>query len=198
AALPALGVILNSTPFQNEALIRRAISANQRVGKTENINELIAYLGKTGTPEVLPQEAIATTGTWAKPSLVDRVDGRYRGEVVRDVASIPAQAKDVLSAQTSAKEENIRLESVKAIGKLGLTDAADVLMTKLKSDPSDLVKVQALNSIVAMNATNLGEAITEAMNNNSQPVRVAGLGLLAQTSLANDQKVALLTDIIQK
>ena len=198
AALPALGAILNTTPFQNEALIRRVISANQRVGKPENIDQLIAFLGKTGTPEVLRQEAIATIGTWAKPSLVDRVDGRYRGEVARDAAPIRDQVKPVLVAQANAKEEAIRVESLKAIGKLEMTDAADVLMAKLKSDPSDLVKVQALNSIVAMNAPNLGAAITEAMNNNAQPVRVAGLGLLAQTSLGNEQKVTLLTDIIQK
>ncbi len=198
AALPALGAILNTTPFQNEALIRRAISANQRVGKTENIDALVTYLGKTGTPEVLRQEALATIGTWAKPSLVDRVDGRYRGEVIRDAATIHDRVKPVLVAQANAKEEAIRIESLKAIGKLGMSDAADVLMTKLKSDPSDLVKVQALNSIVAMNAPNLGAAITEAMNNNAQPVRVAGLGLLAQTSLDNGQKVSLLTDIIQK
>ncbi|GAA0879696.1 c-type cytochrome [Algoriphagus jejuensis] len=198
AALPALGAILNSTPFQNEPLIRRAISANQRVGKAENLDQLVTYLGKTSSPEVLRQEAVATIGTWAKPSLVDRVDGRYRGEVTRDAATIKEQVKGVLIAQTNAKEENIRLESVKAIGKLNITDAADILMAKLKSDPSDQVKVQALNSIVAMNAPNLSAAITEAMNNNSQSLRVAGLGLLAQTSLANDQKVALLTDIIQK
>jgi quinoprotein glucose dehydrogenase len=198
AALPALGAILNTTPFKNEPLIRRAISANQRVGKDENIQALVAYLGKTEVPEVLRQEAIATIGTWAKPSLVDRVDGRYRGEVERDAAAIHDVVKPVLVAQANAKEEAVRIESLKAIGKLGMTDAADVLMAKLKSDPSDLVKVQALNSIVAMNAPNLGEAITEAMNNNAQPVRVAGLGLLAQTSLENDQKVSLLTDIIQK
>ncbi|WP_026970087.1 HEAT repeat domain-containing protein [Algoriphagus terrigena] len=198
AALPALGAILNTTTFQNEALIRRAISANQRVGKDENLDQLIAYLGKTNTPEALRQEAIATIGTWAKPSLVDRVDGRYRGEVTRDAAAVSKKANAVLVAQSNAKEEAIRVESVKAIGKLGMADAADVLMAKLKSDPSDLVKVQALNSIVALNAPNLGEAITQAMNNNSQSVRVAGLALLAQTSLGNDQKVALLTDIIQK
>jgi quinoprotein glucose dehydrogenase len=198
AALPALGAILNTTPFNNEPLIRRVISANQRVGKDENIQALVTYLGKAGTPEVLRQEAIATIGTWAKPSLVDRVDGRYRGEVVRDAAAIHAKVKPVLVAQANAKEEAVRIESLKAIGKLGITDAADVLMAKLKSDPSDLVKVQALNSIVAMNAPNLGDAITEAMNNNAHPVRVAGLGLIAQTSLGNEQKVALLTDIIQK
>jgi quinoprotein glucose dehydrogenase len=198
AALPALGAILNTTPFNNEPLIRRVISANQRVGKDENIQALVTYLGKSGTPEVLRQEAIATIGTWAKPSLVDRVDGRYRGEVVRDAAAIHAKVRPVLVAQANAKEEAVRIESLKAIGKLGMTDAADVLMAKLKSDPSDLVKVQALNSIVAMNAPNLGDAITEAMNNNAHPVRVAGLGLIAQTSLGNEQKVALLTDIIQK
>ena len=198
AALPALGAILNTTPFRNEALIRRVISANQRVGKDENLNQLIAYVAKSDVPEVLRQEVIASIGTWAKPSLVDRVDGRYRGEVVRDANLIREQVKPVLIAQASAKEEAIRVESAKAFGKLGITDAADILLAKLKSDPSDPVKVQALNSLVAMNASNLGEAITVAMNSNSQSVRVAGLGLLAQTSLPNDQKVTLLTDIIQK
>ncbi len=198
AALPALGAILNTTPFQNEALIRRVISANQRVGKDENLNQLIAYLAKPNTPEVLRQETIASIGTWAKPSLVDRVDGRYRGEVVRDAALIRDQVKPVLVAQLSTKEEAIRVESAKAFGKLVMTDVSDLLLTKLKSDPSDLVKVQALNSLVAMDAPNLGEAIAYAMNDNSQPVRVAGLGLIAQTSIPNDQKVSLLADIIKK
>lgn len=198
AALPALGAILTTTPFKNEPLIRRAISANQRVGKVENLNQLMSFLGKQGIPEVLRQEAIATIGTWAKPSQVDRVDGRYRGEVTRDAAPIREQVKPVLVSQLAAKEENIRLESVKAIGKLGIVDASDLLMATLKSDPSDVVKVQALNSIVTMNAPNLADAITVAMNSNSQALRVSGLGLLAQTALANDQKVALLTDIVQK
>jgi len=198
AALPALGALLNTTPFQNEPLIRRIISANQRVGKDENLNQLIAFLGKTETPEILRQEAIAAIGTWAKPSLLDRVDGRYRGEVVRDAALIRDQVQPVLVAQVNAREESIRIESAKAIGKLGMTATADILMAKLKSDPSDLVKVQALNSLVAMNAPNLGDAIAMAMKDNSQSVRVAGLGLLAQTSIPNDQKVALLTEIIQK
>ena len=198
AALPALGAILNTTTFQNEALIRRVISANQRVGKEENLNHLMAFLGKSSTPEVLRQETLASIGTWAKPSLLDRVDGRYRGEVVRDAALIRDQVKPILITQLGAREESLRIESAKAFGKLGMTDVSDLLMTKLKSDPSDLVKVEALNSLVAMNAPNLGVAISQAMGDNSQSVRVAGLGLLAQTSLPNDQKVSLLTDIIAK
>lgn len=198
AALPALGALLSTTSFQNEPLIRRAISANQRVGKDENLNHLMTYLAKPGTPEILKKETIAAIGTWAKPSLVDRVDGRYRGEVTRDPSSIKGKVQPVLVSQASAKEEALRVESIKAIGKLQINESADLLLSKLKSDPAEVVKVQALNSLVAMNAANLSEAISFAMSDNAEAVRVAGLGLLAQTSLPNDQKVTLLTDIIKK
>lgn len=198
AALPALGALLSTTSFQNEPLIRRAISANQRVGKEENLNHLITYLAKPGTPEILKKETIAAIGTWAKPSLVDRVDGRYRGEVTRDPSAIKQKVQPVLVSQASAKEEALRVESIKAIGKLQINESADLLLSKLKLDPAEAVKVQALNSLVAMNAANLSEAISFAMSDNAEAVRVAGLGLLAQTSLPNDQKVTLLTDIIKK
>lgn len=198
AALPALGALLSTTTFQNEPLIRRVISANQRVGKEENLNHLIAYLSKSGIPEALKKETIAAIGTWAKPSLVDRVDGRYRGEVTRDINMVREKAKSILISQASVKEEGLRLEAVKAIGKLEIKESADMLLGKLKSDPAEAVKVQALNSLVAMNAENLSEAISYAMSDNSEAVRVAGLGLLAQTNVPNDQKVTLLTDIIKK
>lgn len=198
AALPALGALLSTTTFQNEPLIRRVISANQRVGKEENLNHLIAYLSKSGIPEALKKETIAAIGTWAKPSLVDRVDGRYRGEVNRDINMVREKAKSILISQASVKEEGLRLEAVKAIGKLEIKESADMLLGKLKSDPAEAVKVQALNSLVAMNAENLSEAISYAMSDNSEAVRVAGLGLLAQTNVPNDQKVTLLTDIIKK
>ncbi|WP_026952689.1 HEAT repeat domain-containing protein [Algoriphagus mannitolivorans] len=197
AALPALGAILSTTPFQNEPLIRRAISANQRVGKEENLNHLLAYLAKPNTPEVLRKESLAAIGTWAKPSLVDRVDGRYRGPVVRDAALVRDQVKPVLVSQINSKEESIRLESAKALGKLEIKDSEALLLSKLKSDPSEQVKIQALNSLVALNASNLGEAISLAMSDQAQAVRVAGLGLLPATSIPTEQKVKLLTDIIR-
>ncbi|NDE61762.1 MAG: heme-binding protein, partial [Cyclobacteriaceae bacterium] len=71
AALPSLAAILSTTSFTNEALLRRAISANQRLGKDENVGQLLSFLSKPGVSEVLKQESLAALGTWAKPSLVD-------------------------------------------------------------------------------------------------------------------------------
>jgi len=51
---------------------------------------------------------------------------------------------------------------------------------------------------VVMNASNLSDAISYAMRDVSEAVRVAGLGLIAQTSLPNNQKVPLLLEILKK
>jgi putative membrane-bound dehydrogenase-like protein len=197
-ALPALAKLIGTTPFRNEPLVRRIISANQRVGADENLMDLLAFLSQSGVPLPLKKEAIAAVGTWAKPSLVDRVDGRYRGEINRDPGIIREISKKELVAQLNSSTEDLRLESVKALGKLSITEAEDLLFEKLKTDPSAAVKVAALNSLKVMNSAILGKAIARAMVDQDQALRVAGLAYLAETDLPQDQKVSLLSEIIQK
>ncbi len=198
AAMPKLAALLATTTFTNEPLIRRVISANQRLGKEENLNYLLGYLAKPGVSEALKKESLATLGTWASPSVLDRVDGRYRGEVTRDPALIKQKVAATLELHAKSSAVELRRESIKAMGKLGMVEMADFLFGKLKTDPSQEVKVEALNSLVVMNASNLSDAIAYAMRDVSEGVRVAGLGLIAQTSLPNDQKVPLLMDILKK
>ena len=198
AAMPQLAALLATTPFTNEPLIRRVISANQRLGKEENLNYVLAYVAKPGISDALKIESLATLGTWASPSVLDRVDGRYRGEVTRDPAQIKPKVAATLEMQAKSTAVELRRESIKAMGKLGMSEMAEFLFGKLKTDPSQEVKVEALNSLVVMNASNLSDAITYAMRDVSEGVRVAGLGLIAQTSLPNDQKVPLLMEILKK
>ena len=198
AAMPKLAALLATTPFTNEPLIRRVISANQRLGKEENLNYVLGYLAKPGVSEALKKESLATLGTWASPSVLDRVDGRYRGEVTRDPALIKQKVAATLELQAKSSVVELRRESIKAMGKLGMSKMADFLFGKLKTDPSQEVKVEALNSLVVMNASNLSDAISYAMRDVSEGVRVAGLGLIAQTSLPNNEKVPLLLEILKK
>jgi len=198
AAMPKLAALLASTPFTNEPLIRRVISANQRLGKEENLNYVLGFLAKPGVSEALKKESLATLGTWASPSVLDRVDGRYRGEVTRDPALVKQKVSATLEMQAKSSVVELRRESIKAMGKLGMVEMAELLFGKLKTDPSQAVKVEALNSLVVMNASNLSDAISYAMRDVSEGVRVAGLGLIAQTSLPNNQKVPLLLEILKK
>lgn len=197
-ALPALADLANTTSFQNEALMRRVISANQRLGEVKNLNNLLAYLTKTTISLPLKKETLAVIGTWAKPSVLDRVDGRYRGNVKRDPVAIREISKNGLIAQLNSTNEEIRIETAKAIGKLTFLELEKELVVKLKSDPSEPVKIEVLKSLKAINSTLLSEAITFAMSDNRVGLRVTGLSMLSETSMPVNQKVSLLTEIILK
>lgn len=197
-ALPDLAAILNTTPFGNEPLMRRVLSASQRVGGEKELNEVLAYISKNNASQTLKLEAIAIVGTWAKPSLVDRVDGRFRGEVTREAGLIKEKSKAALISALNNSNAAIRVEAAKAMGKLNLEDAGEALLAHVKTDPAGEVKVESLRALDRMKAKELSEAISAAMNDASQEVRVGGLALLSETEIAADQKVSLLMDIIQK
>lgn len=196
-ALPALADLISTTSFDNEPLMRRVISANQRVGEEKNLIQTLNYISKPGIDLVLKEEAIAAVGTWASPSLVDRVDGRFRGEVEREGSLIREKAAQPLISQLNSSEESIRIVSAKSIGQLSVTDASENLLSMVKNDPSDAVKIESLFALKAMDSPNLGEAISSAIRDQGQATRVAGLSLIDQTDLPVDQKVDLLTEIIQ-
>ena len=79
SALPALANMLGQSRFTNEPLIRLSINACLRVGGEKELDLLIAYAERENIPEDLKAEALSVIGTWANPSVLDRVDGRFSG-----------------------------------------------------------------------------------------------------------------------
>jgi quinoprotein glucose dehydrogenase len=197
-ALPELGNLLVSTKFSNEPLIRRAINANLRVGSEEAMQNLISYMLKPDVPDVLRQEAIDALGTWTKPSLLDRVDGRYRGEVTRDGTLVRAAASDALMQLMDENNSSIKLSAIQAIGKLEVRSAEEKLLALLSRDASPLVRTEALASLAKMNSGKTPEAIGKAIADANKSVRVSGLQLLDQLDIDKELKVSLLSDIIEK
>ncbi len=197
AALPALGDLLVTTNFENEALIRRAISANLRVGTEKSLENLKAYIAKPGINSILKAEAIATIGTWAKPSVLDRVDGRNRGAVERELAPIQGAVSSTLIKSLSDKSETVRIASAKSIGKLKIAEAEPNLIAILKSDPVDPVRVEAILALSKVSPDKISGPIEIAMNDKSKAVRVVGLDLLTKTGISEDLMVNLLKDVIQ-
>ena len=196
-ALPALGDLLVTTKFQNEALIRRAIGANLRVGTPKALENLKTYISKPGISPVLKAEAIATIGTWPKPSVLDRVDGRNRGAVERELAPIQAAAATTLINSLSDQNETVKIAAEKAIGKLKIKEAEPKLLALLKSDRVDPVRVEAILALSKIVPENISEPIEIAMNDKSKAVRVVGLDLLTKTDISEELMVNLLQDVIQ-
>ncbi len=195
-ALPALGNVLNEHRFTNEALIRRAISANLRVGSEVGLQNLINYAIHEGSPVAMRSEAMDALSTWAKPSVLDRVDGRFRGEVTRDLLAVQTKAESAVVSLLSHKESNLRITAAKASGKLKINTAATTLFARLKSDAVAEVRIESLKALAQLENTKIDEAIKLALADKEKSVRVVGLDLLGTMDISKELMVTLLTDVI--
>ncbi len=195
-ALPALGDVLRNTRFTNEALLRRAINANLRVGSEKAMQNLIAYAQREDSPAPMRAEAVEALSTWAKPSVVDRVDGRYRGVITRDPQPVKKEAGPALAKLIAHQEPLLRLGAVKAVAKLGIAGNSDALFSRLKEDKGAEVRVAALRALAATEDKQIGKAIETALADPEKSVRVAGLDLLPKMDVSKDLMVSLLSEVI--
>lgn len=195
-ALPALAELLNITPFSNEALIRRAINANLRVGKPDNLQQLMQFAQDGNHPAPMRAEALAALSTWARPSVVDRVDGRYRGAIARDIDALRRQSASVYISLLTDKELNVRLSAAEAINKLAIEQAASALLAGLKGDKEPTMRVECLSALAALEAPQQEEAIKLALADNEKSVRIAALDLLENMAIPRPVMVDLLADVI--
>ena len=195
-AIPALAALLTTTTFKNEALIRRAISANSRLDTEASIQNLVNYAMVTSNPPALQAEAIAAVSNWAKPSVVDRVDGRFRGVIQRDSMLVISKAGTALVTLLNSNDAAVRLSAVKAVSKLHLVQGATKLLTLLKHDNNAPVKVEALKALAAMQHATVAEAIQVALTSTDKPVRVAGIDMISKLNIPKPLMVKLLAEVI--
>lgn len=195
-ALPALANLLKTTHFSNEALVRRIINANLRVGTDEALQNLIQYAQRNDAPEKMRAEAIDALAGWASPSVLDRVDGRYRGVVERDAASLANKTAETFIQLLKNKDLAVRISAAKAINLLQIKQASPTLFAQLKADKEPTARVEHLKALVALNDTQLAEGLQVALNDKEKQVRVAALDLMSKSTMEKGLMATLLSDII--
>jgi quinoprotein glucose dehydrogenase len=195
-ALPALANLLGTTTFKNEALIRRVINANLRVGTDSALHNLIAYAQNGGSPAAMRAEAIEALSVWAKPSVLDRVDGRLRGEIKRDASPVVNLSTATLTALLKDKELPVRISAAKAIAKLQIRQVGPQLLAAVKTDREAAMRVAALESLAALQDASVEQGITAALADREKTVRVAGLTLLGKMHISENVMVNLLMGVI--
>jgi quinoprotein glucose dehydrogenase len=166
------------------------------VGSEGALQNLITYSSKEGVPAAMRAEAVEALSTWAKPSVLDRVDGRYRGVIERDPAIVRNGAGDAMLQLLNNRDSAVRISAVKAISKLGIKQGAAQLLQLAKSDREADVRVEALKALVALKDEQVAQAVQFAINDKEKKVRVAGLNLLQEMNLSKELMVKLLADVI--
>ncbi|MEM6346309.1 MAG: HEAT repeat domain-containing protein [Bacteroidota bacterium] len=200
-ALPYLAAMIKTTQSRNEALIRRIINANLRLGKPENARWLATYVKDESAPIEMRAEAMAVLGVWGKPSVLDRVDGRYRGPVERsqdELTQVKSTAAPLFTDLLDHPEPLLQQATIEAVGRLGDQASADKLLAIIQQDSNVENRLAALNAMKRMAAPNIDQSISAALVDPSKRVRSLALGLLPKLGFAPEKTVAFLQSSLQE
>ncbi len=197
-ALPALAATLDDDRFRGEPLLRRAISANVRVGGQESVQRLVRYAQRSSAPAGLRAEALSALASWGHPSVFDRVDGRYRGEMEQDSTVASQALAPAIARLVGQGDEAVRLAAIDAAGRLNLQETIPQLTKLLSADRSGSVRTEALNALHALNAPELDRNLETALADRDGQLRARALEILPSSGIAEARSVMLYERILQK
>ncbi len=195
-ALPALARILAETRFTSEALIRRAINANVEVGQQENIDLLMAYAGELSAPSAMRAEALSALSTWGTPSVFDRVDGRYRGEMNRDSTVVIEALAGKIPGLLQDGQTEVQVAAANATARLQIKAVENTLLNLMKSSASADLREASLRALQAIEAPSLENALDLAFADQSPAVRSAALEILPGSSISEDKAIQLFRQVL--
>ncbi len=185
-ALPALAKMLDKEGLTGEPLIRRAISAASRLGGDEQVDRLLRFIGNDTIDAALRAEALSTLTQWGSPSVLDRVDGRNRGVIVRDSSYVIASIEPVLDELLSGNEDLLITSAAQAISKYGISSLSGQQLSLLRNHPNPAVRAAMVESLGDIDYSDMNEVLIAGTRDSSPEVRAAALSLIGQVEMDPD------------
>ncbi len=198
AALPALAATLAETRFTSEPLLRRAINAALRVGSPKELDLLIAFSTRTDIKDNIKAEALATLGTWANPSVLDRVDGRYRGVLVHDGALVKTKIQPYIGNFLKETNAETLITMAGLLSELNITEFNSQLANIYNTSENAKVRAAVLPALNKLNYTDLEASIKKGMDDKDESVRTVALSLLNNNNVSKESLPALVKTIFTK
>jgi quinoprotein glucose dehydrogenase len=198
AALPSLVTCLNNSPFKNEPLIRRALSAAQRVGDEASLQEVLKYSKTPDVSDILRAEAIAILGTWAEPSVLDRVDGRYRGIVKRDAEPLKKSVKPYISSFFENNNSNSLIATFSLLSTLQIEDYNKKIFSIYETNIDNKVKAAAIEALGKLNYEGMERLIGQALDDKEAEIRTAAIGEVPRLNVSRESLKKITTPIFEK
>jgi quinoprotein glucose dehydrogenase len=204
-ARPALAKLI-ANPKLAAPVLRRAINANFREGKPENIAAIAKFAGDATASDALRAEAIDAVAEWEKPSLRDHVMGMIwpLPDKIRDGKVAADAIKPYLAGIVKTSGNALRIAALSLAEKIGIDplDTAYDLVADTKLSPE--VRAAALKVLAAQKSPKLEAALKLGLLDSkaaalrkeaiylqtTQPDAVAKLNaILADASPADQQAV---------
>jgi len=197
AALPVLAAVLNEQRFTSEPLLRRAINACLRVGTEKELDILLAFAKRNDVAGPIRAEALATIASWPEPSVLDRVDGRFRGKVTHDSAPVIAKVKANVDAFLLSKDVDVLIAASKMLSTLNISDYNGSLDKIMELQKSPEVRSAMLTALYKLKYNKIESSIKRGMEDKEVSVRTTAIGLLDQLDITKENLPGIVNPIFK-
>jgi putative membrane-bound dehydrogenase-like protein len=198
AALPELSGMLIKSTFTNEPLLRRAISAASRVGRNQDIENLIAFTEREDVAGELRAEALAALGQWGAPSVLDRVDGRFRGSIKRDASYVVDNLKPKIPQFLQSSNSDVVIAATRALAILNIEDYVELQFAAAKSHHDPAVRSEMLESLRSLNYSDMTALVEIGMNDADEDVRATAMSMLPELQVTSESLASIANPILLK
>ena len=196
-AMPDLAALIEKPGLQNEATLRRSINANVRVGNEASLKRLANYADNKSAPPAMRGEALEALRSWESPSVFDRVDGRYRGELIREAGELSNIITPRIPSYISDKNSKIQVAGLKMAAQLNATNQSDKIFSILKNTSSSEVKIAALNALNDLDFNQLSQALEISITDKDENVRARGLEILPESDIEESKAINLFAEVLK-
>lgn len=154
SAMPRLAGLISDV-VADDAIIRRAINANVRQGKSENAMAIARFAANRDSAEPRRIDALDALATWENPPPRDAVLGDWRPLPQRDWT----EARDALAtyfAEIVGSTESIAAKAIETAGKLQLLSVGESMAAVAADEKSaDATRAAALRALAAIEYADL-------------------------------------------
>ena len=197
AALPAVAALASNLselcrlsagskeePGPRDAILRRVLNANFRLGSEVHATALAEFAALESGPEALRVEALQYLATWAKPPKLDRVFGLFRPLPERSDTVAANAIRSTIQRILELPGDNVRGAALKLVSQYKIKDcgvnlAAWVGDSKLNAD----LRGNALNAMASLLDSGLSEAVLAAAADSNEALRKEAIRLQIELRL---------------
>ena len=179
SALPDLAVLLTDLPASSqsdEAIVRRAISANMRLGQSVHAQRLMRFAESDAAPDSMKLEALESLATWNASPFIDRVVGRVRVLKGRNPLAAKSVLREGFQPVVHRAEGALRSDLLKLAARHEIEVDQSILAEWVISDGMEpATRVRALARLTDSNDPGLLEIIGAVISSEHIDLRIQAM-----------------------
>jgi len=146
-----------------------------------------SFAKRTDVSGDLRGEALATIGTWASPSVLDRVDGRFRGEISRDSNVVKQKIQVDIPILLKDSNPDILIGTSKILGSLGIRTYNTQLKSILSKDSRPEVRGAMIETLGVLHDDGIAAIVKMGMRDKDENVRASAIGLIPELNIPKNE-----------